>query len=289
MTDEVRPLKLIISGKLQFEDQITLAQAAHILAFLDRPASGAIAGTHSQVLGKALGSQQPNGMPNPRDALEASQAKTNPEKIVALALYVVQDGSKETFTIDDIKPLFRRARETPPANMTRDLDIAVRAGWVSESETKGEFFVTAKASGVLETGFEPLRRATVSGSRSRTARGSSGAKKINKVQGEVPAVFAALNEISPTLDGYIDYHKAKRRTDKFLWAIHYAKSVNIPALTNKEITWLTDKLGDGIASGDIAACYRSNHKTGHVNRSMQDHKIRITPKGEAYLKELSQT
>ena len=287
MNPEDRPVKLTISGRLQFEDQITLAQAAHIVAYLDS-GNAPTGPTHQSPQLRGLGNLR-GGLSNPREALDASRAKTNPEKIVALALYVAQDGSKETFSLEDIKPLFRRARESPPGNISRDFDVAIRAGWVSEAETKGEFFVTQKAAHVLEAGFETVRGATASsGSRSRASRTAAGAKRTKKTTAEIPEAFSKIHEISPTLDGYIDYHKLKTTTDKFLWAVNYAKSVGVPAVTNKDLVWLTDKLGEGIISGNIAANFRANHKSGNVNRSTQDQTIRITLKGENYLKKKSQ-
>ena len=175
MSDETQNVKLTISGKLQFEDDITLSQAAQVVAFLS--SSAAVAPSHisqgSTTTPRLLGRTSTS---SPREALEASGAKTNPEKIVALAVHVIQEGSKETFTIDDIRPLFKRAGEPPPANFARDLETAIRTGWVFESEEKGEYHINNKVSRVLEDTFEPLRAGR------RVSRGggakSSGTKRL---------------------------------------------------------------------------------------------------------------
>ena len=123
-----------MTGKLSYEDDITVAQGAQIISFL--ASGGAItspASPPADVRG-AEGSAAPEGRRaglSPRDVITSAGAKTNPEKIVAFALYVERQGGKDTFTIDDIKPLFRQARETTPRNLSRDLDAAIRSSWVA--------------------------------------------------------------------------------------------------------------------------------------------------------------
>jgi hypothetical protein len=282
-----KPVKISISGRLTFEDQITLGQAAQIVAFLDAPTDGTSpAGLGATRPTRPGGSGGGGGTLSPRDALESSGAKTNPEKLVAFGLAVLQEGTKDTFTVEDVKPLFRRARETTPKNMPRDIDAAIKAGWITESEAKGEFYVTEKAAGVLEAGFESLRG-------SRTARGngakprSSTPKKPRKSADAVPEAFSAIDEIPVVIDGLVDYHKLTTRKDRFLWAVNVAKSLGVAAVSNQQVVWLTDQLGDGIETKQITANFTLNQKPGYVNRSTQNGKIRITPQGQEYLKLLA--
>jgi hypothetical protein len=280
MNDESKPIKLIISGKLSYEENITLSQAAQIIAFVD--SSSSVADTSSLSPSQTrLASPAPIvTTSNPREALEASGAKTNPEKIVAFALYVAQEGEKETFTLEDVKPLFRRAREATPRNISRDLDTAIRSGWIAESEIKGEFYVTDKASRVIENSFDAIRGNRVNGNKKRT----SSIRKPRKGSTTIPDSFREIDEITPTSDEFGDYHKLKTKTDKFLWAVNLAKMLSIPGVSNQEVVWLTDKLGEGIATQDVAGYFRQNRNAGRVNRSTQDNKIRITPIGEEYLR-----
>jgi hypothetical protein len=295
MNDVMQPVKLTFSGGLSFERDITLGQAGQILAFLDT--SGPATSTSAPVL--ALASTSPSAsrmigvvpgstMSNPREALEASGAKTNAEKIVAFALYVGQDGGKDTFTMEDIKPLFRRARETAPGNFSRDLAVAIRAGWVTESDTNGEYYVTGKAAQVFEHGFEGLRQSQGNGSKTRQVKArTSGSKATRKAAAKpVPEAFKDVEAIESTIEGYGNYHKLKKKADKLLWAVNAAKLLGVPSVTNQDIVWLTDQLGEGIATSDITAYYRLNSKPGYVNRTLQEKKIRITPTGEEYLKSL---
>jgi hypothetical protein len=289
MSDESKPVKITFTGKVNYTDQITLSQAANIMAFIDSAAAApgvAVAGFAQTQAG--LGSQRSGGSgattTNPREALEASGAKTNPERIVAFALYVAQEDDKTLFTLEDVRPLFRRAREPIPANISRDLDNAIKAGWVAATETTGEFFVTERAANVMQTGFDSIRRGRSTGTRTR-ATAPKKARRTNA--SKIPAAFESLDDvIEATIDGLIDYHKVSTKGDKVLWAIHAAKTLGVVALDNPETSWLTDRLGDGISAKDVSAYFVRLKQKGYVNRRGQDNKMRITPGGEAHLKSL---
>lgn len=163
--------------------------------------------------------------------------------------------------------------------MSRDVDAAVKAGWIAESDNKGSFYVLDQASRVLDEGFEQLKGSRTSGNaRSRTTT------RRPRTPAETPSAFKDVETISPKLQGVIDYHKLKTGGDKLLWAVFAARQAGVLSVSNKELVWLTDRLGTGIKSGDIAWCYRANHKAGYLNRSTQDDSIRVTPDGEAYLR-----
>jgi hypothetical protein len=285
MSDQNRPVKLTLTGRLSYSEDITLSQAAQIIAFLAAPTDAAASSFAPHAgLSKNLG--HVGGSSSPREALEASGAKTNPERIVAFALHIRREGGKDTFKLDDLRPLFRRAGEPTPANISRDMENAIKSGWAAESGVRGEFYVTDKAVRVLETGFDAIRRSRGAGTRARASgrrlRASGGVSN-----GSVPEYLAGIDGISPTLDGYVDYHKLKTRREKFLWAVNFAKAHDVSGLSNQELEWLTDRLGDCISSQNINANYQPNLKDGYVNRSNQDGRIRITPKGEEHLKTLS--
>lgn len=78
----------------------------------------------------------------------------NPDKILALAGYLRQIQSKESFSPNEIKSLFRDAGEILPANFTRDFRWAQNAGWIApDQHKKGTFFVTNTGTKVLKDGF----------------------------------------------------------------------------------------------------------------------------------------
>jgi hypothetical protein len=290
MDDEM--VTITLTGKLSYTHAITIGQAAQIISFIDsgQLATSGVGSTSGRGDRDGVGGsnrREAGGPSNPREALTASGAKTNPEKIVAFALYVSQEGDKDTFTIEDIKPLFRRARETTPGNITRDLDAAIKSGWVAESDVKGEYYVTDKVADVLQDGFDSVRSSRSNGSKPRSSgRKSTGARKPKSQSKSPPAAFANLEVISPTIDGYVNYHDISLKRDRFLWAVNAAKLWGVSAVSNQDLVWLTDQLGDGIPTNDVNGHYVANRKAGYVNRSTQDHKIRILPKGEDYIKSL---
>jgi hypothetical protein len=142
---------------------------------------------------------------------------------------------------------------------------------------KGEYYVKDVAADVLESGFETVRSGRGGASKTRSVSSRRG----RKTPITTPDVFKSI-DITPTIDGYINYHKVKTKTDKYLWAVNAAKYWGVEALTNAEIVWLTDKLGAGISSSDIAGNYRSNYRHGYVNKNAEG-KTRITPAGTEYV------
>jgi hypothetical protein len=187
-----KPITITIKGKVGYEDEITVAQAARIIAFLNAdegdsslgPDLGAGLGDASwtdtaKKTGKAVGSA--------REALDLSGAKTNPEKIVALGQYVLQDGG-ETFKVEDVKAQFRRARETAPGNFSRDLAVAVKEGWIAQGDGD-EYYVTNKIQGIFDGDFK-FPKGTAGGN--GRSRGATKATTKSK-----PEVFTDIDESPP--------------------------------------------------------------------------------------------
>lgn len=283
MADE-EVIQLAITGKLSYSDEITLTQAAQIVAFLN---SGLAAGLLPQQLGGNRGGREiqealaPRSSGSPREALDTSGAKTNPERIVAFGLSTTQQGGKDTFTIDEIRPLFRRAGAAAPSNLSRDFVTAVTAGWIAESESvKGEYYVLDRAAGALDSGFDAIREKRGTGGRGRV-----GSRRSRKAP-TVPAVFAE-KEIVSTFDGWVDFHKVKGKRDRHLWALAYAKELGVDALSNAELSWLTFELGDGITSNNLNGYYKLNQKSGYVNKNAQG-KVRVLPAGVERVKQLNE-
>ncbi|MCP3420571.1 hypothetical protein [Nocardioides pinisoli] len=283
----LRPITLTITGKVSYEDEISVAQAARIIAFLNADEGGAdlgadLAGDHGAGLDdspRTDSNKSANKVGSAREALDLSGAKTNAEKIVALGEYVLQDGG-ETFKVEDVKAQFRRARETAPANFSRDMTTAVQAGWLAQGDGD-EYYVTNKIQGIFDGGFEFPKAASNGGGRSRgAAKGTAKAKAK-------PEVFADLDDFPTRMDGIAAYPKMKSDRDRLLWALHFAKSHGIRGLANKDLSWLTDHLGAGVPSGNVGGAFRSGKSAGYMNRSTVDQTIRITEDGEDYLKTIA--
>lgn len=275
-----KPITITIKGKVGYEDEITISQAARIIAFLNADEGEAPLGANPDAgLGDTVKTSHQSGkkVASAREALDLSGAKTNPEKIVALGQYVLQDGV-ETFKVDEVKAQFRRARETPPANFSRDLTVAVQAGWIAQGDGD-EYYVTNKIEGIFDGDFKfPKGSGGIGGGRSKGTT-----KTTAKVKAK-PEVFAGIDEFPTRMNGVQPYSKMKTDKDRLLWALHFAKSRDIKGLANKDLAWLTDHLGAGVASGNITANFRRAKSAGYMNRSTVDQTIRITDDGETYLK-----
>lgn len=278
-----KSITIIIKGKVGYEDEITVAQAAQIISFLNASqgegtalgsgaAAGALGGGHSPA---SSGRRTGKAAESARDALDLSGAKTNPEKIVALGEYVLQDGG-ETFKVEDVKAQFRRARETAPANFSRDLAAAVDAGWIAQDGGE-EYYITNKIQGIFDGGFKFPRASNGVGKARRSVKSA-------KTKSEKPTVFAEIDEFPTKLDGFPPYSKMKAQKDKLLWTLQFAKVNSIRGLANRDIAWLTDHLGAGIPSGAITSAFNSAKTPGYANRSTQDQTIRITDDGTDYLR-----
>jgi len=277
--------KIVITGKVAYEDEITIAQAAQVIGFLNANASGSLpsGGLRSGVGGFAAGAPDEAKVTSPRAALDVTGAKTNPQKIVALAAYVLQDGG-ETFKLDAIKVQFQRAREATPKNLTRDLSTAIATGWVTETDTPGEYYLTSKVSNVLKDGFFSdggNGRGRARNSTVKTRRPGNTSRKAK------PEVFASIDEFPTVLDDVLPYHQMPTQKDKLLWALWFAKQNNIKGLAHPDAAWLTNELGDGIPSKNLTDRFDSLRKAGHANRSTTDKTLRITRQGEAYLKSIT--
>lgn len=279
MADKITTV--LIKGKVGYEDEITPAQAAKIIAFLEAQDGEALAFANAAAAPQDERRGRGKKVESAREALDISGATKNPEKIVALAAYVMQDGG-ETFKVEDVKAAFRRARETAPGNFPRDLDKAIGSGWVGDGGVGGEYFLTAKVDGVLDGDFKFGGTGGGTGARS-TPRRSATASKTTKAKSGKPEAFTSIDVFPSTMDGFPAYSKMKQNKDKLLWVVKFARDSGIMGLANKDIEWITDHLGAGVPSKQITAAFLSLQKSGYANRSTQEGTVRITPDGETYL------
>lgn len=273
------PTKIKIIGKVTYEDEITIGQAARIISFLNADEADASELGDSALDTRADTKKQTSKLvDNPRDALDVSGAQTNPEKIVALGAYVIQDGGG-TFKIEDVRSQFRRARETPPANFGRDLTTAINSGWIIEDDqTPGEYFLNGKMDDILAGGFA-FPKGSNTGSRSKKA-----APKVKASKVAMPDTLADITEFLPTLHGYPAYSKMKSEKDRLLWVTTYMRDKHKrEGVTNKEVAWITARIGVGVPSNNVGSAFRSAKIPGYAYRSGIDDTIRVTDEGTAYI------
>ncbi|WP_410620574.1 hypothetical protein [Amycolatopsis sp. cmx-8-4] len=284
MADQSVHLKL--SGRISFEEDISLGEATKIVAFIDALHSGgnpdvSLDNNGEQGKGVASSGGRPsrNESLTPREAIDVAGAKTNGEKIVALAANLLNSRDGDTFEIDEIGPLFQSARERVPAKINRDLSGAIASGWVAEAGKSGEYFLTKRVENILESGFAALRARRTGGAVKPRA---TAAKKTRITS--VPENFEGVDICGVPMPDIPSYGAIKVKRDRLLWATRLAKELGLEGLSNKEIVWLTDKLGDGIVTNDVNGNFKGLQKLGYINRSTINNLVRITAKGEEYLK-----
>lgn len=278
MADSATPL--ILKGKIGYEEEITAGQAAQIIAFLNA-AEGEAPVLGEPVLTPKRSVREANTkmVENARDAILRSGAKTNPEKIVALAAYVLLDGG-ETVKADAIKSQFQRARETTPAKFARDLSAAISSGWISEGEG-GELYLTNKVNGIFEEGFVFPKAASTGRSRST--------KKTN-TKSVKPETLAEIDEFRAVMAGYPPYAKMKSEKDRLVWVVIYMRAKHgRKTVATREIAWISDHIGTGIPSGNVAGAFNGAKGPGYATRSTTagDNSIKVTDAGAEYLAKLA--
>lgn len=103
------------------------------------------------------------------------EAKRNPDKIVAMGLYL-KDLGEEQFTSERIKPLFQAAGEPTPANFARDWRWAVTAKWIAQShDDPKSFYVTASGKKAVDAHFPAeTRKATAQPAKRRSRKKQNG-------------------------------------------------------------------------------------------------------------------
>lgn len=275
MTDKAT--KLTISGKVGYEDEITPSQAAQIIAFLENGDSPGGLGGEARAPLAGTGRSGEKVYENARDAVEKVGAKTNPEKIVALAAYVLQDGG-DTVKADAIKAQFQRAREPMPAKFARDLTNAITSGWIAEGDG-GDLYLTSKVDGIMSGDFSFGNASTARKSRTAAKGRASGPKKA---KGK-PEVFAEIDDFPATMEGFPPYNKMRTNKDKLLWALRLAKELGIKGLANKDVEWLTDHIGEGIPNAQISGAFNAAKSAGYATRWTPDNTIRIRDGADEYL------
>jgi hypothetical protein len=117
---------------------------------------------------------------SPREYLDRAGAKTNPEKITALGLYLRAQGS-ESFTARSLRDLFVSAGEAAPKNLPRDIKDTVRAGLLAaRPDQPDNYYITnrgetAAAGRFAERSSVPRRAAPSRGTNTPNSEGSPGA------------------------------------------------------------------------------------------------------------------
>lgn len=272
-------VKIKLDGNgLNFDGGITLFQATQIMAFIARPIDPDKADTPIELLSDPIQTGERKQITNtsrfesPREAINTLQAKTNPQKVVALALYLgASSENGMVVEFDSILTEFAKAGEPTPKNISRDVKDAVTAGYVYP-ESKTSFRLLSSADAVPDQGFKKIKRRR--GNSPKTANGKAAPKLV--VREEVLSM-----PITTTLDGFADYFDFKGRADQILWILKYAESNKLNALNRLEITHICSKLGGTVDSKGFTSGNTANVKNGYI--SSAGSLFSITAKGNKYM------
>lgn len=80
---------------------------------------------------------------------------TYPEKILAIGSYLREHKGQESFSPEDIRPLFRKIGDVPPANFGRDFRVAVGNSWIAQEDSDpNSYYVTGIGLKALRTNFK---------------------------------------------------------------------------------------------------------------------------------------
>ncbi len=277
-------VKLILSGEMSLERDITLTQAGKIAVFLDQEANP----QEQQVLGSGTEGETPSFVASRvpmqqhrslRELIDEAQATKNGQKVLVLGAYLAEQNGDGLFSPDEVKVLFPKAREVIPKNFSRDFLTAADAGWIEESlESEGRYFVTRKGETVLASGFS---REVTKTPRSKPKTAKNGSASTENMRQEV----LAISPVVPELEGYPTYHKLPTKGAKVLWILAYARANSVDSLTPREISYIAVRLRDKIASGDVNGLTVTAFKNVWISKDAAAN-YTLLYKGEEYLKDL---
>lgn len=264
---------------LSFKKEVSLDKAGQIITFLGLNINQDGSGSDSTPQILSLDSVSFNPKTTPREYIQKSVAKTNAQKITALANYLSDIEKVTSFSKQEIKILFGRAGEKNPRNFLRDLKEAKRLGYITEDhQEKDKYILSDKGKEIFSTGFvqEPVRKRTVKNS-------------VKKNKNATPMSESVKNlEISSNMQDFPGYHNLKTKADQILWMLIYCDNKGIESLTPGEVEFLSDKLKGKIAATGFTAHNTRNIKKGYsIKASGPDGKYKIQQSGIEHIKSIS--
>lgn len=158
---------------LNFDYKTSLPKAAQVIAFLsmgeelhqEKPSSVALPLSISS-------SNTPRAAVSPLEAVRQSGARTYPQKIATLGLFIVRRDNRETFDPKEILTLLRRMGDMPK-NYTRDLQNAELLGYVTR-EPNNEYLLTEHGAQSVDAQFSEASSLGSGQKKKRTKKKSDG-------------------------------------------------------------------------------------------------------------------
>lgn len=271
-------VKVSINGDgLSFEKEIEMFQATQIMGFIakgelqtkDIQQEESLSSVPRQIQPALLADEEERKYESPKAAISALKAKTNPQKVVAISLYLGANSQNgRILNHSEILAEFSKAGEATPKNFPRDVSGAVADGYVYP-ESKTTFRLLSTTDNLAGEGFKKSKR-------SSSSKGNSGKREKLEVRPEVEGM-----SIESTLDRSKGFFDIKERSDKIMWILKYAETKGVKSLNRKEIFLISSKLGGDVDSKNFTSSHTPNIKNGYV--SQQGTLISISVKGDAYV------
>lgn len=263
-------ITVTITGEgISLTKKTNLQKAGQIISFLgveqNTPAS---AGYDSAPAPRLLASKPLQ----PKEIIVNSGAKTYPQKIAALAVYLRDHVGQETFSPQEIKVIFKKMGDEPK-NFTRDLKGAMELQYVICVDPASELYeLTDKGAEAVSDNF--------SGKASKKSVGSSKRAVIsNGVRDEVRRL-----ETVGTLESFPEYYGLATKAYKILWLLAYADKNGVKTLTPTEVDYMSGELRDKVDAKGFTALNQRNIKSSFVSKTSTG--FQIQKKGIDHLKSL---
>lgn len=264
-TENKNTIRLELKGKeLYFTADIDQAQSGQIIQLL---AADSTSPLPFSPIGITTANQNIPHLRNkaPKEALIETKAKTNPEKMVAFGALIMDLNNKESFSITEVKDMYKKAGEPIPHNFGRDIRSAVKLAYIY---SVGDELYTLSDTGKekIERGFSD--EANFNAQRSRKAKSGKNDGIQKSIRDEVKNLAVTTN-----LKGYPNYHDVKTKGKRILWILQYADSHGIESLSSTEIASIAERLKDQIPTRDFSAFNKENIKRGNVMQKGSQFKI----------------
>ncbi len=258
-------ISITITGEgLSLTKKTNLQKAGQIISFLGigQNTQGIPNQSHSPSFAVASSPIQP------KEVIVTSGAKTYPQKIAALAVYLKNQVGQNSFTPQELKLIFKKMGDEPK-NFTRDLKIAVELGYVTCIDPTTESYeLTDKGIEVVKGVFSQ-----------KTTKKSMSSKRMpisNGIRDEIKGM-----EVVGTCQNLPEYHDLLTKADKILWLLAYSDQKGVNSLTPTEVDHMSGVLRDRVESKGFTALNARNIKNSFVSKTISG--FQIQKKGFDYL------
>jgi hypothetical protein len=117
------------------------------------------AGKGSGIDPASSGTKGAVGNKSVREYLQASNAKKIPQQMTVIGHHLLETHQKDAFSMEELLKGFSDAKESPPKNPNRDINTAIKRGWIALRQ-KDSYYVTSTGMKAIDDGFpeEPRKR-----------------------------------------------------------------------------------------------------------------------------------